>query len=193
MPPPRTSAAVNPKPPRHPEEHPRHDGSHDDAVHGQGEIHDSDGPEPSLVDVAPRGGRCGAAGVEEAVAPRGHARVDVKIEPALRRPEPAHGARAGEPRLGDEVGAGRRRAPRRGGAERRDERGRRRGEEEEARDGERVRLEVRVRERGGEEVCRAGEQEERQGEEERAEEREVGREEGEREEREQWREEEKRQ
>lgn len=195
MPSPRTSAAVNPEPPRYPEEHPGHDGSHDDAVHGQGEIHDGDGPEPSLLDVAPRGGRRGAAGVQEAVAPRGHARVDVEAEPALRRPEPAHGARAGEPGLGDEVGAGRRRAPGRGGGERRGEGGRRRGEEEEARHGERVRLEVRGRERGGEEVGRAGEQEERQGEEERAEEgkREVGREEGEREEREQRREEEERQ
>ena len=194
MPPPRTSTAVNPEAPRHPEEHPGHDGSHDDAVHGQGEIHDGDGPEPSLLDVAPRGRRRGAAGVQEAVAPRGHASVDVEAEPALRRPEPAHGARAGERRLGDEVGAGRRRAPGRRGGERRGEGSRRRGEEEKARDGERVRLEVRGRERGGEEVGRAREQEERQGEEERAEQREVGRrEEREREQREQRREEEERQ
>lgn len=117
MPPAHTSASVNPEPPRHPEEHARRDSSHDDAVHGQGEVHDGDGPEPRLLDLTPRGGRCGAAGVQKAVAPSGHARIDVEAEPALRRPEPAHGARAGEPRFGDEVGAGRHRAPRRGGGE----------------------------------------------------------------------------
>lgn len=192
MPPPRTGAGVNPEPPRHPEQHQGRNGSHEDAVHRQGEVHDGDGPDPRLLHLAPRGGRRGATGVQEAVAPRGHARVDVEAEPGLRRPEPAHGARAGEPRLGDEVGRRRHRAPRRGGGERRGEGCRGGGEEKEARDGERVLLEVGGRERGGEEACGAGEEEEGQGEEERAKEREVGREEREREEREQRREEQQR-
>ena len=132
MPPPRAGAAVNPEPPRHPEKHPGRDGGHDDAVHGQGEVHDGDGPEPGLLDLAPRGGWRSAAGVQEAVAPRGHARVDVEAEPGLRRPEPAHSARPGEPRLGDEVGGGSG-GPRRVGGERRREGGRGGGEEEEAR------------------------------------------------------------
>lgn len=170
MPPPRTrSIDVNPEPPRHPEQHQDRNRCHHDAVHGQGEVHDGNGPEPGLLHLAPCGRRRGAAGFQEAVAPRRHALVNVEREPGLRRPEPAHGAHAGKPRLGDEVGRRHHRAPRRGCGERRGEGCRGGGEEEEARDSDRVLLEVGGRDRGGEEAGGAGEEEERKGEEERAE------------------------